>query len=59
MNIIGSMLGNRAEFSLLLRLLGQKRLWPVIDRTMPLSNAAQAHRILEKVEQFGKIVLLP
>lgn len=32
---------------------------PVIDRTMPMSDAADAHRLVESSEHFGKILLLP
>ncbi|HEY7954863.1 MAG TPA: zinc-binding dehydrogenase, partial [Polyangia bacterium] len=32
---------------------------PVIDRVLPLSQAADAHRLLEERAQFGKIVLKP
>ena len=31
----------------------------VIDRTLPLSEAAEAHRLLESGEVIGKIVLVP
>lgn len=30
---------------------------PVIDRVLPLTEAAQAHRALEAGEQVGKVVL--
>jgi NADPH:quinone reductase-like Zn-dependent oxidoreductase len=30
---------------------------PVVDETMPLADAARAHRKLESAQQFGKIVL--
>ena len=31
---------------------------PVIDRTFPLAEAAQAHALLESGEHVGKVVLL-
>jgi putative PIG3 family NAD(P)H quinone oxidoreductase len=40
-------------------LLASRRVAPVIDRTYPLAQAADAHRRLESSEHIGKIVLLP
>jgi NADPH:quinone reductase-like Zn-dependent oxidoreductase len=31
----------------------------VIDRVMPLSEGRTAHELLERGEQFGKVVLTP
>ena len=33
------------------------KLKPVVDQVLPLSEAAQAHRLLEDRRQFGKVVL--
>ena len=38
---------------------GQGKLRPVIDRVMPLSEGREAFAVMERGEQFGKIVLLP
>jgi NADPH:quinone reductase-like Zn-dependent oxidoreductase len=32
---------------------------PLIDKVLPLADAAEAHRIMEASEHFGKIVLKP
>jgi NADPH:quinone reductase-like Zn-dependent oxidoreductase len=42
-----------------LKLIGQRKLRAVIDRVMPLAQCARAHELLERREQFGKIVLNP
>ena len=43
----------------LIELAGKGELKPVIDRELPLSEAAEAHRLIEERQIFGKIVLRP
>jgi NADPH:quinone reductase-like Zn-dependent oxidoreductase len=59
LSLIGSMLGTRRELVEILELVGEGKLTPVIDRIMPLSEAASAHELLMDRRQFGKIVLKP
>jgi NADPH:quinone reductase-like Zn-dependent oxidoreductase len=59
LSILGSFMGSRAELYAALRLIGQRKLHAVIDRALPLAQCAHAHELLEKREQFGKIVLNP
>ena len=40
-------------------LLASGQVAPLIDRTLPLGDAAEAHRLLESSEVIGKIVLVP
>ncbi len=49
----------REEFERLIELAGKGELTPVIDRELPLAEAAEAHRLIEAREVFGKIVLRP
>ena len=41
-SVLGSTLGNRPEYAEILRLAGEGRLWPVVDRTVPLSDSKTA-----------------
>ena len=59
LRVIGAMLGTRRELAEILRLVGEGKLRPVIDRAMPLSEASRAHELLTDRAQFGKIVLNP
>jgi len=59
LRIIGSTMGTHQDFRDITTLLWSGRLKPVIDRVMPLSEGVEAYRLIEKGEQFGKIVLIP
>ena len=58
LQLIGSYLGTRRELHDLLQVMGEGRLRPVIDRRYPLDEAAEAQRVLEERQQFGKILLV-
>ncbi|HEV8481010.1 MAG TPA: zinc-binding dehydrogenase [Candidatus Eisenbacteria bacterium] len=55
--IIGSYMGRRAELFEVLRWMERGKLRPVVDRVLPLAQAAEAHRVLEARQAFGKVVL--
>ena len=55
--IFGSTLGSKGSLFAVLDLVKQGKLKPVVDRVLPLWEAAEAHRILEARKVFGKIVL--
>lgn len=57
--LIGSYMGGRNELREVLKAVRGGSLIPVVDRTFPLIEAAEAHRYLEKRQQFGKVILLP
>ena len=57
LEIVGSTMGSKGDLAAALPLMLDGRLAPVIDRVMPLWEAAEAHRVLERREAFGKIVL--
>jgi NADPH:quinone reductase-like Zn-dependent oxidoreductase len=52
-------MANRQEAETVLGLVWQGKLRPVVDRVLPLSRIREAHELLERSEQFGKIVLTP
>jgi len=58
-SIFGSTMGSKAVLHEVIRHVRAGRLRPVVDRVLPLSEAAAAHRLLEQRAQFGKIVLVP
>ena len=57
LSILGTYMGSKGELYAVLDLVKRGLLKPVIDRVMPLEQAAQAQERLENREQFGKIVL--
>lgn len=59
LSVIGSYMGTKAELRAAAPLLFDGTFRPVVDRVLPLSQAADAHRALEAGQAFGKIVLQP
>ena len=59
LEIMGATAGSRSTMFRLLPLVQQGQLRPVLDRTFPLRDAPEAHRLMERREQFGKLVLIP
>lgn len=55
--IMGSTMGNDAEFDAVTDWLREGELTPIIDRVYPLDEARDAFERMRNVEQFGKIVL--
>ena len=55
--IQGTTMGSNAEFKAMLDFAGEKKIEPVIDRVLPMSEAVAAHKLLESFGQTGKVVL--
>jgi NADPH:quinone reductase-like Zn-dependent oxidoreductase len=56
-SILGSTMGTRQELRTVLDLMGRGFFAPVVDRTFPLEEIAEAHRYLEAGKQTGKVVM--
>jgi NADPH:quinone reductase-like Zn-dependent oxidoreductase len=59
LEIIGSTMGSAKELNDVLKLIFAGKLKPVIHKVMRLSEASQAHKLIESRSVFGKIVLVP
>jgi NADPH:quinone reductase-like Zn-dependent oxidoreductase len=58
-SLVGSYMGAKAELLEVLKFFEDGRLKPVVDRVLPLEDAAEAHTAIEDRAQFGKVVLVP
>jgi NADPH:quinone reductase-like Zn-dependent oxidoreductase len=58
-SIFGSTMASRGDLVEVLGHIAAGRLRPVVDRVLPLAEAAHAHSLLESRSVFGKIVLEP
>ena len=54
--IQGSTMGSQQEFAAMLDWVGQQKIEPVIDRVLPMDDAAQGFALMEQMSQTGKIV---
>ena len=58
-SVIGARTGTTAEHQLIMEMVTQGKLRPRIHAALPLEQVAEAHRILEESEQFGRVVVTP
>jgi NADPH:quinone reductase-like Zn-dependent oxidoreductase len=56
LSVVGSTMGTRDQLARLVRFCDQTGLRPLIDRTMPLSEARQGFAAMIEGELFGKVV---
>jgi NADPH:quinone reductase-like Zn-dependent oxidoreductase len=56
-SLLGSTLGSRREYDEILQWARAGKLWPLVDRVVPLAEAGVALKLLERGEQMGKLVL--
>jgi NADPH:quinone reductase-like Zn-dependent oxidoreductase len=59
LSLLGSFMGRHSELVELLPFFADGRLKPVVDRVLPLEEAADAHQLMGDRAQFGKLVLVP
>ena len=57
LSILGSTMGTLRDFATVMDLVFRGVLHPVLDRTYPLSQAAEAQQVLAQGRQMGKITL--
>jgi len=56
-SLLGSTMGNAAEYAEVVRRLGQGELRPVVDRVFPMDRVREAYERLAKGQQLGKVVV--
>jgi NADPH:quinone reductase-like Zn-dependent oxidoreductase len=59
LSVLGSTMGSKGELFEVMRFMEQGKLKPVLDRVLPLAEAAKAQGLLADRAQFGKVVLRP
>jgi NADPH:quinone reductase-like Zn-dependent oxidoreductase len=57
LTLLGSFMGSKAELLEAMKFVRQGKIRAIVDRVLPLSEARQAHELMENRGQFGKIVL--
>jgi NADPH:quinone reductase-like Zn-dependent oxidoreductase len=59
LSILGAIMGTRAELLEITRLIGRRKLRPVIDSVHPLSEARAVQEKMLSRDLFGKLILTP
>lgn len=59
LSILGSFMGSKAELLEAVKFIESGAIKPIVDQSLPLSEARRAHELMEERAQFGKLVLVP
>jgi NADPH:quinone reductase-like Zn-dependent oxidoreductase len=59
LTLLGSFMGSKGELIEAMKFVSDGKIRAVVDRVLPLSEARQAHELIEDRAQFGKVVLQP
>ena len=59
LTFLGSFMGSKAELLDAMKFVRSGQIRAVVDRTLPLADAARAHELMQDRAQFGKLVLIP
>jgi zinc-binding alcohol dehydrogenase/oxidoreductase len=57
LTIMGSTMGTPVEFASMLDLYESEKIKPTVDKVFPLEQVDEAHQLMDKGNQFGKLVL--
>jgi len=57
LKVIGSTMSNQREFQEVMKLIFNKKIVPIIDKTFKLEKIVEAEDYLNRGEQFGKVLL--
>ena len=52
-------MGSKAELLAAMKFVEEGKIRGIVDRVLPLSDARQAHELIEDRAQFGKVILKP
>ena len=59
LTFLGSFMGSKSELLDAMKFIERGQIRAVVDRTLPLAEAARAHELMQDRAQFGKLVLTP
>jgi NADPH:quinone reductase-like Zn-dependent oxidoreductase len=59
LTLLGSFMGSKGELLEAMKFVAAGKIRGIVDRVLPLSEARQAHELIENRAQFGKVVLKP
>lgn len=57
LSILGSTMGSPSDFAAMTELVSRRAIHPVVSEVFPLDKVAQAFDLLERGEQFGKVII--